>query len=251
MSSLIKSLFRLMVVSLMFAMLMPITTTRANPDCTDPKHAGNPNCPPPDDPPAPSVTYTAELTGRVFQFGSFPVTPNGKENALFPDPSMEFTFTRPDNGDPLAQDAWDAVLAACENFFGPNPIYMGPTVMVVSEFTVPAGNLEIHKSGGVLFGMGSIPFDITGNSPPDPNEGGLYATVSVDLFGNTFFDNPNDSFLPGAGGTEQYPEVKFWITGGTAKRVRPRGGCVSGGSAPITDFDTGFESTLVITATAQ
>ena len=244
MSSLIKPLFRLMVVTFIFAMLMPVTTTRANPDCNDPKHAGNPNCPPPDEPP-PSITYTAALTGSVFQFGSpVPVTPNVKGGALFPDPNLPLTFTRPSATD--AQLVWEAVFDACENFFGPFPIVGSPRD-VGSNFTATAGNWLIDQAGGVRLALG-IQFDINGISPPA--EGELYFSVTLQLIGNTFFDNPNDSFLPVLGVTNpvEYEMVEFWITGGTAKRVKPRYGCVSGGSAPITAFDPAFVSTLEITA---
>ena len=142
MSTLIKHLFRLMVVTLIFATLMLVSTTRASPNCTDPKYSGNPNCPGRDQG-QPSVTYTAQLMGRVFVFGSLPVTPNGKENTLFPDPNLPLEFVRPggvavcgpNSNDATDQAActWDAVFAACENFFGPYPIYVGPTPNVVSD----------------------------------------------------------------------------------------------------------------------
>ena len=133
------SLFRLALVSFIFAMLLPATTVWAGPDCRDPKHAGNPNCPPPDDPPppAPSLTYTVELMGRVFNFDSMDVTPNGKENTLFPDagetlkfscPGVLSTVCDPDGySEEKAACVWDAMFAACENFFGPDPILGGGT----------------------------------------------------------------------------------------------------------------------------
>ncbi|MCH7508856.1 MAG: hypothetical protein IIB68_03325 [Proteobacteria bacterium] len=78
------------------------------------------------------IEYTVELMGRVFDFDSpVDVTPNAKENALFPNPVSALTFSRPgefacnsDSTNPTdkAVCAWDAVFASCENFFGPHPI---------------------------------------------------------------------------------------------------------------------------------
>ena len=244
MCTLIKPLFRLMVVTFIFALLMPVTTTRANPDCSDPKHAGNPNCPPPDDPP-PSITYTVELAGRVFHFAAVDVTPNEKENALFP-VEDDLVFSRPSKAN--AGDAWDAVFASCENFFGPHPIPpIGPTPIVVSGFTVPAGNWTINKAGGVRLVMSDIPFDVLGNSPPeDP----LHFTVRLQLIGKTFFDDPDaPPWLPAPDNGEEYAMISSWITGGTVKGVHPRKSCVSkGGTEVITDFDPGQVRTLTIVA---
>ena len=241
---------------------MPVTTTRANPDCTDPKHSGNPSCPA-GDPDPPSITYTAQLLGRVFVFGSLPVAPNRKNNTLFPDPELPLEFIRPggvavcdQNSNDVTDQAacnWEAVFAACENFFGPYPIYVGPTSIVVSDFTVPAGNWQIVEPGGVRVGLYSSPFDLNGKALRYASNGGikyLYFQVTLQFIGDTSFDSLNDPFLPGAGETITYNENMFWITGGTGKLVRPRFGCVSGGSAPKTDFAEGFASTLVITATA-
>ena len=239
MCTLIKPIFRLTVVTFIGAMLMPITW--AGPDCSDPKHAGNPNCPPPDDPP-PSVTYTVGLTGRVFHF-DFPVkvTPNAKENALFPDAGETLIFSRPE--DPAARVAWDAVFASCENFFGPNPLSMGPTPIVVSGFTVPAGNWTINRAGGVRLVMSDILFDILGNSPPT---GDPYSKVTLKLIGHTFFDGPDAPWLPT--GNIEYDMIDSWIHGGTVKGVRPRESCVSRGGTEVTDFDPGQVRKLKIGA---
>ena len=240
MCTLIKPLFRLMVVTFIFALLMPVTTTRANPDCKDSKHSGNPNCADP----TPSITYTVELMGSVFQFGPLgKFTPNEKENALFPDAGEILTFSRPD-GD--AGAAWDAVFASCENFFGPTPISpVGPTPIVVSGFTVPAGNWTINKGGGVRLVMSDIPFDFGGiYNPDDPD-----FKVRVQLIGNTFFDGPNASWLPNPDNVIEYDMISSWITGGTVKGVHPRKSCVSkGGTEIITDFDPGQVRTLKIEA---
>ena len=55
MSHLIKPLFRLMVVAIVFALLMPVTTTRADPNCD--RHPDNPKCSGDT-----SIVYTAELS---------------------------------------------------------------------------------------------------------------------------------------------------------------------------------------------
>lgn len=207
------------------------------------------------DPGGSQATYTVELMGRVFHFGppAVDVAPDAKAEALMPDPAVPLTFSRPGGNDlPCAGPTeaacltWDAVFAACENFFGPNPI-TGPTPIVVSEFTVPAGNWRINKFGGVSFQMSSIPFDINGNSPPI---GPQYVQVSLDLRGDTLFDNPGDPWLPDAGFSIEYNIVDFGIIGKTVKGVRPKIGCVSGGSAEGGDFDPGQPRTLVITAPA-
>ena len=241
MCTLIKPLFRLTVIAFICAMLLPVTTTRADPDCA--RHPGNPNCPPPDDPP-PSVTYTVGLTGRVFHFDfAVNVTPNAKENALFPDAGVTLTFSRPSDAD--ARDAWDAVFAACENFFGPNPI-TGPTTIVVSGFTVPAGDWRINRDGGVRLVMIDIPFDSTATyNPVDP-----HFKVTLLLIGDTFFDGPDAPWLPDTGNATDYKIIDSLIHGGTVKGVRPRKSCVSKGGTDVTEnFDPGAETTLVITAT--
>ena len=237
MCTLIKPLFRLMVVTFIFALLMPVTTTLADPKCSDAKHAGNPNCPDP----APSITYTVELMGSVFQFGPLgKFTPNVKENALFPDAGEKLTFSRPD-GD--AGAAWDAVFASCENFFGPTPV-------VVSGFTVPAGNWRINRDGGVRLVMFDLPFDEFGNSPPvDSNP--VRLTVTLQLIGHTFFDEKDASWLlPVPGDDDGYAMMNSWITGGTVKGVHPRKSCVSkGGTEIIMNFDLGAaDHTLKIVA---
>ena len=244
MCTLIKPLFRLMVVTFIFALLMPVTTTRANPDCSEEKHAGNPNCPDP----APSITYTVGLMGSVFEFGPLEeFTPNEKENALFPVAGATLTFSRPDTTD--AGDAWDAVFVSCENFFGPHPI-IGPTPVKVYGFTVPAGNWRINRDGGVRLVMFDIPFDEFGNSPPvDSNP--VRLTVTLQLIGHTFFDEKDASWLlPVPGDDDGYAMMDSWITGGTVKGVHPRKSCVSkGGTEIIMNFDLGAaDHTLKIVA---
>ena len=211
-----------------------------------PKH---PSC---KDDPSSSITYTVELMGRVFHFDPpVNVTPNEKENALFPD-AGELTFSRPLAEDVDARDAWDAVFASCENFFGPNTIKnMGPTPIVVSAFTVLAGNWRINKAGGVRLVMFDIPFDKNGNSPPKDS---VDFTVTLQLIGHTFFNETDASWLPvpdsesGAVAIE-YDMFDSWIHGGTVKGVHPRKSCVSkGGTEIIMGLDSGSGHTLKIEA---
>jgi len=195
----------------------------------------------------------------VFHFDSpVNVTPNAKENALFPDAGETLTFSRP-GGDAVcipdstvdtdeAACAWDAVFAACENFFGPDPIPgIGPTPIVVSDFTVLAGDWRINRDGGVRLVMIDIPFDSAAKyNPVDP-----HFKVTLQLIGHTFFDGPDAPWLPDTGNAIDLIIIDSWIHGGTVKGVRPRKSCVSKGGTDITeDFDPGFETSLVITATA-
>ena len=227
MSSLIKPLFRLMVGTFIFAMLMPVSTTRAGPDCTNPKHAGHPNCPAPD-PPPPSVTYTAQLTG-AFPTVLVDVSPNEKENTLFPNPGTgDLVFNRPSMYG-TAQDAWDAVFNDC--------FILGPTGFVFPSFTVSAENLSYQKPGGVQVALGGIEVLDDGNP---------FVGLHLVLIGDVFFDEPTDDpFVPAAGDTSTFMLTRFWLTGHTVKGIKPRGHCNKEGRTP----DLGITSTLVITAT--
>ena len=251
-----------MLVAFFVAALMPGTATWANPDCNNPKHANHRSCTGggEDD-----VVYEAALTTGLFTFGPIEVTPNTEEIALLPDP-QPLTFIRP--SDPpgsvglcqvgaagAACRAWDEVFFACENFFGHEPANMGPTPVVVPEFTVPAGNTTIQKPGGVRVAFLSIPFAIDGQpylaSDGNPVAGRtLYARVSLQLIGEEFdFIGPNKQFVPTAPNTSTFPLVKAAITGKSVKGQGRRIGCVSGGTAPATEFDPSLESTLEVTAT--
>lgn len=202
----------------------------------------------------PQETYDIELMGRVFQIG--PVGPTQENGALIPSPPQAITFNRPGGVAPCvsastdptdeAACAWDAVFAACENFFGDEPIGdIGPTPMLVSDFTVSGDSWEIRKPGGVRFIM-SISFDKYGDSPPGPD--GEYFSVSLQLYGDTLFPSPDSPWLPEPGSYIYYPIIFASITGRTARGIRPKKGCVSGGTAEATDFDPGQPRSLVITA---
>ena len=213
----------------------------------DPDH---PSC---KDDSASSITYTVELMGRAFHFGPpVNVTPNEKENALFPDTDVTFSRPGPLAVDDAARAAWDAVFASCENFFGPTPIRpVGPTPIVVSGFTVPAGDWRINRGGGVRLVMPDIPFDFSGiYNPDDPD-----FKVTLQLIGDEFFDDPDASWLPDPDNVInviEYDMISSWITGGTVKGVRPRKSCVSkGGTEVITDFDPGQDRKLKIEATTN
>ena len=246
------NILRLSTLSLTLVIAV-ISLGYANPSFAAPSCSKNPSHPDciPD---SAGITYSVELMGRVFHFA--PPGPVKDDGALLAEPAVPLIFSRPTgdvpcdpNSDIVADEAacaWDAVFAACENFFGPNPIPgIGPTAMMVSGFTSPAGDWSIDKAGGVRLAM-SIPFDSMGDSPPGP--GGTYFSVHLQLIGDTFFDSPHAPWLPAPGSSIPYNIVDFWITGGTAKGIRPKKGCVSGGVAEVTDFDFGQVRTLVITA---
>lgn len=261
MKLLFKSLIRLMVATFICATLVPVSSILAGPKCGG-KHAGNPNCPPvPPDPPPAAITYTAELTGPVFNFPEKDVTPNGHENTMYPD-SEAITMERPSgmNAPPFslacdcglpdctpldassraACNAWDEVFAACENFFGDEPTVWAPPI-VVSEFTVEVDDWTIQQPGGVRVAM-SFFFNNGGESPPN---GDPYLGVTLQLIGNCF-DDCADGFIPVPGFPKSVPLSQSWIIGKTVKGARkPRVGCVSGGSADQVGFPA---STLVIRA---
>ena len=169
----------------------------------------------------------------MFQFDLIAVTPNVDENTLFPDPSMELSFDRPDAGP--ARDAWDAVWAQCANLLGPTPV-------VVPGFTVDAANTRINKPGGVRVAF--LKFALV-DSIGDPLE------IRLLLIGEEIdFVDADKQFVPAANQTSTFPLNRFWILGKTAKGVHPRRRCehVHESNTTGTPFDTGFESTLVITA---
>ena len=229
---------RLSTLSLTLAIGV-MTLGYVNPSLAKPECPGHPSCKD-DGGGSTGITYTVELTGRVFPIAP-PVTVK-EDGKLVSDSAETLTFSRP--SDAAARDAWDAVFAACENFFGTQPI-LGPTPVTVSGFEVSADNWQVQKPGGVRLQM-FILFDIEGNSPPE--NGGPYVQVWLQLIGDTLFENPKSPWLPVVPGSFiDYNIVNFWITGKTVKGVRPKTGCVSGGSAEQVDFDTGQTRTLRIT----
>ena len=74
--------------------------------------------------------------------------------------------------------------------------------------------------------------------------------VSLQLIGDTLFENPNSPWLPDPGETIEYNIFDFSIVGKTVKGVHPKKGCVSGGSAEDGDFDPGQVRSLKIEAFA-
>lgn len=120
MHSLIRPLFRLTVVTFIFAMLVPVTTTLAVPNCDDSKFENKPVCNREDPNGEDPIVYTAVLSlgGFVFNPGpSVEVTPNSKENRLRSQTNLDM---RRSDGDGTT---WDLVFAACQlltptiNFF--------------------------------------------------------------------------------------------------------------------------------------
>lgn len=234
------------VLFAMGVLIMPANTALAE-HCKG-KHKNDPGCDDPGGEPV-AVEYTVELFGRIFHFDQVDVVPDKNREHLLPDPADVLTFTRPDDADQDAQDIWDAIFASCENLFAPP---------VVPWFEVSGSNWRIGKPGGVRVQMGQIPFDIDSNPlSHDANgnvEGDQHFHVSLQLIGDTLFGNPNDTFLPVPVDSNpvevEYEMIQSSILGRTEKGVRPKTGCVSGGSADPTIFTAGTESTLLITATA-
>ena len=235
------------------------TSFAGKPDNDGNHNHGDEDPPPPDNP----IAYTAELVNPVFDettgFGAFIVDfvvddgsliTNRKQKSLLPDPVSALTFTRPI--DPDAQDAWDRVFEACENFFGSHPVEgIGPTPMHVSQFTVPAvaDNWEIAQTGGgggvVAVGMVNIEFDINGISTVVSDKD-VHFLIHLFFFGDTVFDSPKDPWLPVGSNSVRYDIVEVKIMGGTVPGATTKAGCVSEGSAPRTPLNDN-KSTLVIT----
>ena len=116
---------------------------------------------------------------------------------------------------------------------------------------------QIDKPGPVV-NWWDILFDIKGSpfkedgSPLRAGDPGVYFGITLSLFGDDSL-GPNDPWLPGFDEFTDPPYnlVKVWITGGTAKGVKPSFGCVTDGSADKTLFGDDFKSELVITACAE
>ncbi len=198
MCTLIKSLFRLTVVTFIFAMLIPVATTRADPNCD--RHPDNPKCSGDT-----SIVYTAELSlgGFVFDPGpSVDLLPDSKGTKLLS--QTDLTMLRPvDLVDPVGAYAWDTVFAACQLLIGQIDGFM------VSNEKWSITNFDQPRVafGGVLL------------------QG---AKVTVQLIGDGISSDP---FLPTL---ESAPSVfnlsKFAITGrslrggsGPSKSCSPRG----------------------------
>ncbi len=93
MSSLVKPLFRLTVVTFIFAMLMPVSTWAGPPCAKKPDH---PAC---SGGGTAGLDYKAGLNTGVFKFTAVKVTPNAKKSALIPDPNGgDLDFFRPPRG---------------------------------------------------------------------------------------------------------------------------------------------------------
>jgi hypothetical protein len=226
MSSLIKPLFRLMVVTFIFAMLMPVSTTRAGPDCSNPKFFEHPAC---SSGGTEGLDYKAGLTTGVFSFPAVDVTPSAKENDLIPDPGiapLEFFRPGPDsnfgspNTDPdctadedtqAACEAWDAVWKNCD-------IQEMKDGLIVPRFTVSADNLSFEAPGGGHVALGGIEVDDA------PFSGMLFVGLHLVLIGDCF-DGCTDTFVPSsAGGSKEIELKNFWLTEHTVARGK-KGHC--------------------------
>jgi len=228
------NILRLSTVSLTLAIAV-FALGYANPSFAAPKNCVDddprPSCPkddPEPDPPTPSVTYTAQLTG-VFATDPVNVSPNGKENTLFPDFAGDLKFVRSLVDASPAQIAWDLVFNDCA--------ILGPTGFVFPSFTVSADNLSYQKPGGVGVALGGI---------EARDKDGNLVNLHLWLIGDEFDFGAGKQFVPAVGETSTFDLKRFWLTGHTEKGVKPRGHCNKDGGTP----DLGAPpNTLVITAT--
>ena len=221
----IHSLFGLMIV-LIFGFALSPTPASGHPcDRQPPPHK---HC---DNEPGPVITYKAGLTSGAFVFDPVDVTPNAKQNTL--QSSSDLMLIRPLEDPERA--GWNAVFLACENFFA----LAGPLkIEIPDSFWVGAEDWSIQNAGEEDIRIGfEVEFMDATNTP---------FNVFVQLIGG-----PLDgvSFLPTESTTpSEFDLSRFWITGKTAKGYGgKRTGCVSGGSAPITNFSDGATSKVVIT----
>ena len=217
MSSLIKPLFRLTVVTFIFAFLMPVATTRADPNCD--RHPDNPKCSGDT-----SIVYTAELSlgGFVFNPGpSVDLLPDSKGTRLLS--QTDLTMLRPDElADPVGANAWDAVFAACQLLNGRIDGFM-----VSNEKWWITNFDEIPRVAfaDVLLGDGMVKLILRGDG------------ISTDPFLPVPGDPPSEFNLS-----------EFSITGKSLRGVRPKTSCSPGSGQQINPLPA--HSKLTITAQA-
>jgi len=221
---------------LAFAMMMPIASTLAAPDCSDPKHQDKPACTGGDG--EGSITYTALLTG-AFRFESVNVYPNSRDNVLWSDVHLDVVRLLPADN-----DTWNTVFNTCPVLLAPNSVY---------DFDVVADDWFISKHGGVrvMFRDFLLDYDHENIHVDDG------AVITVQLIGD-YFDSKVENFLPVPGPKDGDEESSFFgleqfvIWGETAHGVSgPRRACQlpgDGGGGGVTDW-LPTPSTLWITAT--
>ena len=198
MRPLINSLSRLMVVTFIFAMLIPVATTWAGPNCD--RHPDNPKCSGDT-----SIVYTAELSlgGFVFDPGpSVDLLPDSKGTKLLS--QTDLTMLRSDGADNEGNNiSWDTVFAACQLLTGQIDGFMvSNEKWSITNFDEP----RVAFVGVLLQG----------------------AKVTVQLIGDGISSDP---FLPTLGSDPSVFNLsKFAITGrslrggsGPSKSCSPRG----------------------------
>ena len=217
MSHLIKPLFRLMVVAFVFALLMPVTTTRADPNCD--RHPDNPKCSGDT-----SIVYTAELSlgGFVFNPGpSVDLLPDSKGTRLLS--QTDLTMLRPDEqADPDGAYAWDTVFAACQLLNGRIDGFMVSN----KEWSITNFD-EIPRVAfaDVLLDDGMVKLILRGDG------------ISTDPFLPVPGDPPSEFNLS-----------EFSISGKSLRGVRPKTSCSPGSGQQINPLPA--HSKLTITAQA-
>ncbi len=223
MNSLIKPLFRLMVVTFIFAMLMPITTTLAVPNCDDPKFENKPACNPKDPNGEDPIVYSAELSlgGFVFNPGpSVDLLPDSKGTRLLS--QTDLTMIRSDGADNGDNNiSWDTVFAACQLLNGQINGFM-----VFNEKWSITNFDEIPRVAfaDVLLDDGKVKLILRGDG------------ISADPFLPVPGDPPSEFNLS-----------EFSITGKSLRGVRPKTSCSPGSGQQINPLPA--HSTLTITAT--
>lgn len=217
MNYLIKPFLRLTVFAFIFAMLIPVTTALAAPDCDDPKFENKPVCNPDDPNGEDPIMYTAVLSlgGFVFNPGpSVEVIPNSKENRLRSQTNLDMQRADGDG------TTWDLVFAACQLLTPP-----------INSFTVFDDDWSITNfdQPNVAFANIRLPG----------------AKLKLILRGDGMSLDP---FLPDPGNTSEFNLSQFSISGRSlAGGPGPSKSCSAGGQAinPLID-----NSKLTITAAA-
>ena len=217
MNSLSKSLFRLTAITFVFALLTPVATTRADPNCD--RHPENPKCSGDT-----SIVYTAELSlgGFVFNPGpSVDLLPDSKGTRLLS--QTDLTMLRPDGvADPVGANAWDTVFTACQLLNGRIDGFM-----VSNEKWSITNFDEIPRVAfaDVLLDDGMVKLILRGDG------------ISTDPFLPVPGDPPSEFNLS-----------EFSITGKSLRGVRPKTSCSPGSGQQINPLQA--HSKLTITAQA-
>ena len=204
MNTLIKPLFRVTVITFIFAMLMLATTALAAPDCDDPKFENKSVCNPDDPNGEDPILYTAVLSlgGFVFNPGpSVELTPNTKEDRLR---SQTDLVMRRFDGD---ESTWDVVFAACQlltstiDFF---TVFNGDwSITNFDQPNVAFANIRLQGAKLKLIlrgdGMSLDPF------LPDPGNTSEFNLSQFSISGRSLAGGPGPSKSCSAGGLQTNP----------------------------------------------